>query len=388
MEVPYPHARTAVEVLTSLGGDVEQGLDSGAVEVRHAHCGWNRLEIRTHHSIWTILAHQFASSVVALLAAAALLSLVFGDWHEALAILVVLLLNASIGFVTELKADRSMEALRTLGTQAQLVRRGGRAIRVPAEDLVPGDIILVEEGDVVTADARLIHASSICVDESALTGESVPIDKSPQPVAERVGIGDRASMLFKGTAVTRGSAVAVITAIGLETELGQIARLSGAATPEPSPLEKQLAILSKQLILATLFVAAVVALTGVVQGEESHSHDLRQPSRPEGLPVVATLVLARGMWRMALEKATHVACDGLRVALDEPLRSVWTARVAAMAEAGLRVLAIARRIAPDRTLGGDVYRDLTFLGLVGLHDPPRADVPALSKPAGVPAFGS
>ena len=183
------------------------------------------------------MAHQFASSIVALLGAAALLSVAFGDWHEALAIMVVLLLNALIGFTTELKADRSMEALRTLGTHAQLVRRGGRTMRVPAEDIVPGDIILVEEGDVVTADARLVQAASLSADESVLTGESVPVEKSVRPAAESAGLGDRTSMLFKGTAVTRGSAVAVVTATGRAPSSARLP--SWPARPLPSSLRSR-----------------------------------------------------------------------------------------------------------------------------------------------------
>lgn len=531
IDLPHPHALSSVDVLAMLRADAELGLDSAEVETRHAHYGWNRLETRRRRSVSSILAHQFASAVVALLAAAALLSLTFGDWYEALAILIVLLLNALIGFVTELKADRSMEALRALGSHAQLVRRRGRTVRVPAEDLVPGDILLVEEGDVVTADARLVQAASLSVDESALTGESVPVDKSSRPVAENAGIGDRASMLFKGTAVTRGCAIAVATATGLRTELGQIAKLAGAAGPEFSPLEKQLATLSTQLIAATLLIAAIVAVAGIAQGKNpllmvEAAIALAVAAIPEGLPVVATLVLARGMWRMAknnalierlsavetlgattvifsdktgtitenrmavrcvqtashdltigargsasvtdepqvvlaeiealltvaalcnnarlseageptagdpmetalliaaksvglerpqlllhypeierhafdsslrmmatvhrtgagilvavkgapeavLRKATHVAVDAAHVALDESLRQVWAARVADMAEAGLRVLAIAKCTSQDCALEGDAYRDLTFLGLVGLHDPPRPDV--------------
>jgi len=278
------------------------------VQARLARYGRNQLEPHRRRSVLSILAHQFASAIVALLAAAAVLSLAFSDWHEALAIVVVLLLNALIGFTTELKAERSMEALHALGSHAQLVRRGDQAMRVPAEEIVPGDIVLVEEGDVVTADARLVQAASLSADESALTGESVPVDKSERPVAKNAGLGDRASMLFKGTAVTRGCAVAVVTATGLRTELGRIANLASEAAPELSPLEKQLAALSRQLILATLSIAAVIAVAGIAQGKSPFlmveaAIALAVAAIPEGLPVVATLVLARGMWRMAQSNA-------------------------------------------------------------------------------------
>ena len=531
-ELRHPHALPAAEVLRALGTDAERGLGAAEVEARLARHGRNQLEVRRRRSALGILAHQFASSIAALLGAAAVLSVAFGDWHEALAIVVVLLLNALIGFTTELKADRSMEALRTLGAHAQLARRDGQAMRVPAEAIVPGDIILVEEGDVVTADARLVQAASLSADESVLTGESVPVEKSERPVAESAGLGDRTSMLFKGTAVTRGSAVAVVTATAARTELGQIAKLAGEAAPELSPLEKQLAALSRQLILATLSIAAVIAVAGIAQGKSAFlmveaAIALAVAAIPEGLPVVATLVLARGMWRMAqsnalierlsavetlgattvifsdktgtitenrmvvrriqtashaltidhlgfspaaadavqtipvevrqlltvaalcnnirstgpqeqggepmelallmaaeraglhrrhaldqhpeidrhpfdsdlrmmatvhragagilvavkgapeavLASATHVAADGAHTALDESLREAWAVRVADMAQAGLRVLALAQRTSRDGPAAGEVYRDLVLLGLAGLHDPPRPDVP-------------
>ncbi|KAB2914421.1 MAG: cation-transporting P-type ATPase [Hyphomicrobiaceae bacterium] len=308
MDLPAPHALPAEGVLAALAVDAERGLDEADVAARRALYGRNEIETRRRRSALNILAHQFASAVVALLAVAGLLSLAFGDVHEALAILAVLLLNTMIGFITELKAERSMEALRALGSHAQLVRRNGSPVHVPAEELVPGDIVLIEEGDIVTADARLVSAANVSVDESALTGESVPVDKSPAPVVENAGIGDRSSMLFKGTAVTRGAAVAAVTATGQRSELGRIAKLASEAAPEPSPLEKQLATLSTQMIVATLAIAAIIAIGGIVQGKNplvmvEAAIALAVAAIPEGLPVVATLVLARGMWRMASNNA-------------------------------------------------------------------------------------
>jgi Ca2+-transporting ATPase len=252
--------------------------------------------------------HQLQSSVVALLALAAALSAAFNNWQEAFAILVVLGLNTLIGFVTELKAERSMEALRRIGTHRQRVRRDGRVLVVDSEDLVPGDILLVEAGDVITADARIVRAANLSVDESALTGESLPVEKSPAPAAADAAVGDRSSMLHKGTAVTRGSAIAVVTATGMSTELGQVARLAAAAAPQDSPLTRSLARLSGHLVVVTLMIAAIVALLGILRGQSpmlmvEAAIALAVAAIPEGLPIVATLALARGMWRMARQNA-------------------------------------------------------------------------------------
>ena len=201
-----------------------------------------------------------------------------------------------------------MEALRRIGTHLQRVRRDGRVLMLNSEELVPGDIVLVEAGDVATADARLVTAANLSVDELALTGESVPVEKSLAPVAGDAAIGDRSPMLHKGTAVTRGNAVAVVTATGMSTEFGQVAKLAAAAAPENSPLTKSLARLSRHLVLVTLLIAAAVASIGIVQGQSpmlmvEAAIALAVAAIPEGLPIVATLALARGMWRMARKNA-------------------------------------------------------------------------------------
>ena len=237
-----------------------------------------------------------------------MLSALFGDYTEAVAILAVLVINTGLGFVTELKAERSMEALRAIGSHMQRVRRGGKTLMVPAEDLVPGDILLLEAGDVAAADARLTAAANLAVDKSALTGESVPVEKSTEPVDRDAPVADRRCMLFKGTALTRGCAIAVVTATGMATELGRVAHLAARAAPEPSPLTRNLAQLSTQLVVLTIAIAALVAVAGIARGQSAilmteAAIALAVAAIPEGLPIVATLVLARGMWRMAAKNA-------------------------------------------------------------------------------------
>ena len=252
--------------------------------------------------------HQFRSPVVYLLAAAALLAALFGQWKETVAIAAVLTVNALIGFMTEIKAARSIEGLRRLGTRSARVRRAGHTRIVAADELVPGDVVLVEAGDRMSADLRLIEASGLSADESALTGESVATEKRVEPVAADAPLGDRRCMLYKGTVVTRGSGLGVVVGTGPATELGRISKLVEEAEAGRSPLEKRLAALSSQLIWVTLALAAFIAAAGIASGKDpllmiEAAIALAVAAIPEGLPIVATLALARGMWRMARRNA-------------------------------------------------------------------------------------
>ncbi|MEJ2623544.1 MAG: HAD-IC family P-type ATPase [Pseudolabrys sp.] len=303
-----PHALTADAVLAGLTVSVDAGLDDEAVRRRTQSFGANTIVARRPVSALTVLVHQFESPVVYLLAAAAALAFYFGEYVESGAIVVVLAINALIGFVTEIRAARSIEALRALGTRSARVRRDGHVRLVPAEQLVPGDIVLVEGGDSVSADLRLVEASHLGADESTLTGESVAVEKDIAPVAADARLGDRHSMLFKGTSVTRGSGAGVVVATGHATELGHISRLVEEAEPETSPLERRLAKLSGQLVWAVLAITVVIAASGMGEGKNAFlmveaAIALAVAAIPEGLPIVATLALARGMWRMARQNA-------------------------------------------------------------------------------------
>lgn len=305
---PAAHSLAAAEVLALLQVSPAEGLTEAEARRRLGAWGPNTIAARRRVGALAVLLHQFQSPVVYLLGGAAALALYFAEWAEAGAIGVVLLLNTAIGYATEIKAARSIEALRALGTRTARVRRGGHTLMVPAEKLVPGDIVLIEGGDAVSADLRLIEASNLTADESTLTGESVAVDKSTVPAAAEARLGDRSSMLFKGTSVTRGSGLGVVVATGLGTELGRITQLVEAAAPERSPLEKRLERLSGQLVWATLAIAALIAGVGLATGRGAFliveaAIALAVAAIPEGLPVVATLVLARGMWRMARQQA-------------------------------------------------------------------------------------
>ncbi len=298
------HDRPAPDVLEELGVSVSEGLGETEIGSRRARFGPNRLRVQKPRSAWLVFVSQFRSLVVALLLAAVALSVVFADWLEAAAIGVVIALNAAIGFGSELRAVRSMEALRSLGRATAAVRRGGTLKKIPADDLVPGDIVLVEAGDVVVADLRIVTSSKLQADESTLTGESTPVDKHEDAVPADAGLADRASILFKGTAVTRGSAEGVVCATGMQTELGHVSALVEESADEGlTPLERRLFRLGRSLVWLTLGTVAVVAAVGVLSGDDPYltvktAIALAVAAVPEGLPIVATLALARGMWRM------------------------------------------------------------------------------------------
>ena len=303
-----PWADAPEAVVQILGTPLASGLSQREAQRRLRRYGPNQLREVRHRRSWQILWDQFASLIVALLLVAAAVAFAFDERVEGFAILAVVLLNAGIGFATERRAVRSMEALRELGHTEATVRRGGSVLTLPAHQLVPGDVVSVDAGDVLTADVRLVASSRLQVDESPLTGESLPIDKGVDPVAPDAPLAERSSMLFKGTAVTRGSAEGVVVATGMATELGRISSLVESAEPQTTPLERRLDRLARRLIGLTLAIAALVAAAVLASGHEVYfaveiAIALAVATIPEGLPIVATVALARGMWRMARRNA-------------------------------------------------------------------------------------
>ncbi|NBC18178.1 MAG: HAD-IC family P-type ATPase, partial [Bacteroidetes bacterium] len=294
-------------VLDALDTSAE-GLTSAEAERRLRRVGPNRLREIERRSLWDLFIEQLKSLIVLLLLAAAVVSIAFGEVIDAGAIGVVLLINTLVGFFTEWRAVRSMEALQELSDVQATVRRGGEKERISAEALVPGDVVVLSEGEVVAADLRLIEASKLQADEAALTGESVPVEKQAEAVDEDAPLAERASMVYKGTSITRGSGAGVVVASGMNTELGGISALVAGAEEEQTPLEKRLDRLGQRLVGITLGIAAVVAVVGIAAGRELRlmietAVALAVAAIPEGLPIVATIALARGMWRMLRRNA-------------------------------------------------------------------------------------
>jgi Ca2+-transporting ATPase len=273
--------------------------------------GPNQLRVMQPRNVIVILTDQFRSIVIVLLFLAAVISILYGDYVEGIAIFAVITLNTLIGFVTEWRATRSMEALRNLGQFETVVRRAGILVSVPSAELVPGDIVVTEAGDIVTADLRLLEASKLSANESSLTGESMPVSKQTRPLGRGTPLVERSNMLFKGTSLSRGSAEGLVVATGAHTELGRIAQLVSKAQAQETPLEKRLNMLGRRLVWITMAIALFIAVTGIVAGRDAVlaiqvAVALTVAAIPEGLPIVATIALARGMWRMAKRRALIV----------------------------------------------------------------------------------
>jgi Ca2+-transporting ATPase len=306
--IESPWSKTVDEVLDALDVDPERGLDNRDAEERLKEYGKNRLREVAKRSIWDILVEQFKSLMVGILFLASVLAFIFGDPVEALAIGAVIVINATVGLATELRAVRSMESLQELGTVSAKVRRGRNIQEIDGESIVPGDVVLIEGGDVLTADLRLVETSKLQVNEAALTGESVPVGKDTEPVDTDVPVSERTCMVFKGTAVTRGSGTGVVVRTGMQTEIGTISSLVQKAEEEVTPLERRLNDLGRKLVWVTLLLGTVVTIFGVIGGKElllmiETGVALAVATVPEGLPLVATLGLARGMWRMVRRNA-------------------------------------------------------------------------------------
>ena len=296
------------DIALKLDTDPKTGIDDEKVVERREIHGPNRLRRQKKRGALTILLHQFSSIIVWLLTAAAAMSFALGDFAEGVAVGFVLLLNSAIGFFTELRAARSMEALMRIAEVRTRVRRGGRVRMIDAFELVPGDVVILEAGDVVTADLRLSAASNLQADESVLTGESAPVGKTADAVDRDAVLGDRASMAFKGTSITQGSGEGIVAATGMNTEIGRISDLAQSAEPEVAPLERRLDRLGHRLVWLTLALAVLTIGAGILRGHDvaimvQTGIALAVAAVPEGLPVVATLCLARGMWRMSQRNA-------------------------------------------------------------------------------------
>lgn len=317
-ERPDWHALGVDAVVERLDADLESGLSDQEAAVRLDDHGPNELVRDEGPGPWWILWEQFTEPLVVVLIAATVVSLAawwFGESEEplpydAIVILAIVVLNAVLGFVQEYRAERALEALEEMAAPEAKVRRDGRERRVPARELVPGDVVLVESGDRIAADLRLARVSNLKVDESALTGESVPISKGTEAVEEAdAEPGDRVDMVFMGTAATFGHGEGVVVATGSDTEMGEIAELLTGAGEDQTPLQRDLARVGRQLGLLVLGISVVVAAAGVLR-EGSLGGDvvlemflfgvaLAVAAVPEGLPAIVTAVLAIGVRRLA-----------------------------------------------------------------------------------------
>jgi len=304
MKIKVAHSQSVKEIQNKLDTDPERGLSEKEVSQRLKEYGYNKLEEHERVSIWQILLDQVNTPVIYLLGAAAILSFAFGDIPEGSFIIVVILINAAIGFYMEYRARESMQALRQMDKLQAHVIREGEKHKIDAAEIVPGDLLVVEPGDLIAADARLIDTSEVEINESALTGESVPVSKAIEPVDENTALADRSCMVYKGTAATRGKARGIVVATGMDTEIGAISEMVQSAEGEDVPLDKKLAGLTRRLIWVVLGMAAVLGAVTSVTGQDLYTIVQTAiawaiAATPEGLPIVASIALARGMLRLA-----------------------------------------------------------------------------------------
>ena len=297
------------DVTRALAADLTRGLSTDEVNRRREQHGWNMLAEAPPASLWKKLLGQFKDLVIWILIVAAIIAGVMGEWADTAAILAIVLVNGIIGFLQEEKAGRALAALQKLSSPMAKVIRDGVLQSLPARELVPGDSIELEAGDNVPADARLMTAFSVRVQEASLTGESVPVDKDADCVlTENAPLGDRRNMVYMGTVTAAGKASAVIVATGMNTELGHIAGLLQRSEPEPTPLQRRLAELGKVLVAVCLVIVVVIFALQVARGGKLLetlliSVSLAVATVPEGLPAVVTLTLALGLQRMVKRNA-------------------------------------------------------------------------------------
>ena len=304
------HARPVADAARELRVDPRAGLSSAEAARRRGRYGPNRLAETPREPRWRVFLRQFQNLLILILLAAAAVSLaVTREWETPVVIGLVVLLNATIGFVQESRAEASLEALKRMLVTTATVRRDGRTVQVDAAELVPGDVMVIEAGDRVPADGRLLSSASLEVQESSLTGEAQPVGKSAAAeVDERAPLGDQVTAVFMNTMVTRGRGEALVTATGMATETGRIAHMLHEAEPEPTPLQRQIDGLGRTLALVAGVVIVVVFVLGVARGLDLHEQfvsavSLAVAAVPEGLPAVVAFTLAMGASRLARQGA-------------------------------------------------------------------------------------
>ncbi len=305
-----PWAVDAPDVIAALRSDADLGLDPDEARLRLIANGPNELVERAAKPAWRLLAEQFTNAMILVLLGAAAITAAIGDLKDTAIILIIVALNGIIGFVQEYRAEQAMDALKRMTSPSARIIRAGVTIVVPAAELVPGDLVRLDAGDVVTADMRLVEARSLRINEAALTGESEPASKIAASIsnATAAGLADQRNMAFSGTAVTYGRGLGVVVATGMQTALGRVAELLGEHGSGQTPLQRRLSTLGKRLAVAAFLMCIFVFLSGVARGEPADvmflaAVSLAVAAIPEGLPAVVTIALALGARRMAQRHA-------------------------------------------------------------------------------------
>lgn len=309
MAIDKWYTRTAQETIDFWRTDQYDGLTSSEVKSRIAEFGYNEMLEKQKTVWWKQFFAQFQDFMVLVLLAATLISAFLGEYADSATILAIVLVNAILGFVQEHRAEKSMEALKTMVAPMAHVIRNGILQKIAAREMVPGDIMVLESGDKIAADARLIDIQSIEADEATLTGESLPVRKVvDKQYGENSSLGDRKNMVYAGTSIIKGRGKAVVCATGMSTEVGLIADMIQDVKQESTPLEQRLESLGRWLVWGCLIICIIVVITGVLKGEPLFlmcmaGISLAVAAIPEGLPAIVTVALALGVQRMIKRNA-------------------------------------------------------------------------------------
>jgi Ca2+-transporting ATPase len=300
---------SATKVAEYFTVSIEQGLTAKEADRRLRKVGENRLSEGKKVSLLTLFFNQFQDFMVLILLVATLISGLLGEYVDAIAIMSIIILNAVLGFVQEVKAEKSLSALKKLSAPMANVLRDGNWMKIDAAQLVPGDIVSLSSGDRVPADLRWIETAGLMVEESALTGESIAVQKTVEPLRDSDwSLADLRNMSFMGTMVVKGKGIGIVTNTGMQTEMGKIAHLIQSTEQQMTPLQRRLEQLGKVLIVVALFLTALVVITGVMHGHQLYEMFLAGVSLavaaiPEGLPAIVTIALALGVQRMIKRQA-------------------------------------------------------------------------------------
>jgi magnesium-transporting ATPase (P-type) len=307
-EVSHPHARSGEEVAQELGGGVD-GLAEAEVGLRREAVGANRLPSAAKPGWLQRVLRHFHDTLIYILIGAAVITAALGHWIDTLVIMAVVVINAIIGLIQEGKAEQALEGIRKMLSAHAQVRRDGEWKEIDAEDLVPGDLVRLRSGDRVPADVRLLDSNNLRIEESALTGESIPSEKQTEVVERNAGVGDRVNMAFSGSIVTAGRGTGIVTATGVHTELGKINRMISEVEVLATPLTRQMAAFSKTLSFVIIGMAVAMFALGWILHDYTVAElffaaiGFAVAAIPEGLPAILTITLAIGVQSMARHNA-------------------------------------------------------------------------------------
>ncbi|WP_253200577.1 cation-translocating P-type ATPase [Clostridium sp. CF012] len=302
--------KTIEEVLKELDTNPITGLSQEQSELNREKFGLNQLITKKPKTLIAMFFAQLNDILIYILLAAAVISALLGETSDAIIIAIVIIINATVGIIQESKAEKALDALKKLSTPKAVVKRDGQLKEIPSVEVVPGDIIIIDAGRYVPCDLRLIEAANLKIEESTLTGESVPVDKDASLVltGEDIPLGDQKNMLFMSTLATYGRGVGIAVSTGMETQIGKIAKMLDEKVDEETPLQKKLAQLGKYLGIGALLICALMFIVGVLQKRDLFemllvSISLAVAAIPEGLPAIVTIVLAMGVQKMIKENA-------------------------------------------------------------------------------------